>query len=325
MAVRDVSFPIALIGSLALHGVLLVVFARQFPTLSPKIEPKPTLWIDETNPPEVSETLGNQESDGKATDSSPGELPQLAKLNNQEQAMLSLDPTGSGRKSDAAKPLSERIDETKPIDTPAMEAAIGLTERSQFHEPYRPKRITPGTGDLRPGQEDVKELPTEETTEVSVKPNTDPTPSPKTEEHTQQEPSAETNPISPQVPSVASSEGTPIPQGKTESDSFSEEANVDVRVGKVIARTGRPHRITRPREGLSGMIDAFSSPGMTLTLRLRLSPTGDVTDVSIVRSSGSNSIDQPWKVAAYSWWFEPKKDGTGHSIEDIVQLTLRFM
>lgn len=324
---RDVSFPIALIGSLALHGVLLVVFARQFPAPAPRIEPKPTLWVDQTDPPEVTEALGNQDSEGKATDFSPGDLPHLAKLSNQEQALLSLDPSGTGRRSDAAKPLSQRIDETNPIDTPP-DAPIGLSERTQPHEPYRPHPQVASTGELQPEKEDAKEPPTETLTEVATQSSEQ-----KVEERTQQppeppQPVRETNPTPPspmQQASVASTDGVPIPQGKTESDSFSDEASVDVRPGKVIARTGRPHRITRPREGLSGLIDALASPGMTLTLRLRLSPTGDVIDVSVVRSSGSNSIDQPWKVAAYSWWFEPKKEGNGRPIEDTVQLTLRFM
>jgi outer membrane biosynthesis protein TonB len=49
-----------------------------------------------------------------------------------------------------------------------------------------------------------------------------------------------------------------------------------------------------------------------------------VTTVSVGKSSGSNDIDQPTRVAIYDWWFEPKLDRTGKAVPDRVQFTINW-
>jgi TonB family protein len=61
-----------------------------------------------------------------------------------------------------------------------------------------------------------------------------------------------------------------------------------------------------------------------VVLELQLDETGQVISAVVVKSSGSNSIDQPCRLAAYSWWFEPAKDANGKPIKDVIMFTVKF-
>jgi outer membrane biosynthesis protein TonB len=339
---RDVTFPLALLGSLTLHGVLLVVFAREFP--SPpvaKLDPAPAPWPERPEPPEVPEppeatdSLGVSKSDGRATDSSPGEAPQLARLGDQEQALLSLDPAGTQKTSDpqtppsaqpgtggafgnaGAKPLVDRIQEMlRPLEP--KEVVIGLPNPTQPPEPYQPRRRpVAGAGDIEPAREPETERAAEQTIAVA-------TPAPEPPAEAPAQPVDRTNPAPSGAPGAAESAGDPRPQAETESHAFSDEFNADFRRGKVVARDGRPHRIKAPPMGLSARYDAVGLTSATLVLKLRLDAQGNVVDVAILHSTGSSSIDQPWKVAAYTWWFEPKKAADENVAGETFPFTLRF-
>jgi TonB family protein len=60
-------------------------------------------------------------------------------------------------------------------------------------------------------------------------------------------------------------------------------------------------------------------------LKLRIDETGKVYSATIFRSSGSNNIDEPVKLAAYSWWFEPAKDQNGKPTKDVILFTVGFL
>ena len=62
----------------------------------------------------------------------------------------------------------------------------------------------------------------------------------------------------------------------------------------------------------------------SVVLELQLDETGQVISATVIKSSGSNSIDEPCKLAAYSWWFEPAKDATGKPIKDVIKFTIKF-
>jgi TonB family protein len=66
-------------------------------------------------------------------------------------------------------------------------------------------------------------------------------------------------------------------------------------------------------------------PPVVVVLRLYLKPDGNVEKVEIVKSSGSINIDQPTRIAAYKWWFEPAKDSLGRPRGDVIEFTCRFV
>ncbi|MBV8780462.1 MAG: energy transducer TonB, partial [Phycisphaerae bacterium] len=84
------------------------------------------------------------------------------------------------------------------------------------------------------------------------------------------------------------------------------------------------HRITRPQLPWDTQYDFFGMTRSTLVLDLQLDEQGNVSLVTILRSSGSPSVDQPCRLAAYQWWFEPAKDPTGHPTRDEIQFTIKF-
>jgi TonB family protein len=71
------------------------------------------------------------------------------------------------------------------------------------------------------------------------------------------------------------------------------------------------------------MIDAALG-ARSVTLKVHISDQGNVTAASIVKTSGSNDLDQPTLVAIYDWWFEPLKDKNGRPVPDVIYFTITF-
>lgn len=117
----------------------------------------------------------------------------------------------------------------------------------------------------------------------------------------------------------------PAPQGSTESDPISTVGSVEFRGGSTEVRLGRKYRLTRPRLSLAAQVDLITLPSPVVVLKLKIDPTGKVTSAEIYRSSGSNEIDQPCKLAAYDWWFEPARDRDGKAVEDVILFAIRFI
>jgi protein TonB len=106
----------------------------------------------------------------------------------------------------------------------------------------------------------------------------------------------------------------------SDTDSFAMVAqsnNVRFHDGKMEARQGRKVKTTRPNYGLAAMTDAQSMPDVTVVLGVTVDAAGNVSDVTILHSSGSENIDLPTKAAVYNWWFEPKKDKDGRGLPDL--------
>ena len=134
-------------------------------------------------------------------------------------------------------------------------------------------------------------------------------------------------PDSPPLPSAPSSGGTgadPAPQSDSEVDAFSVLGSAQFRGGRVTVRSGRQVKTRRPKIGLAGMVDLAQRTAAEVVLKVAVDSSGKVTDVNVLRSSGSNEIDQPCRVAMYDWWFEPKKNATGHAVPDVFQFTISF-
>ena len=62
----------------------------------------------------------------------------------------------------------------------------------------------------------------------------------------------------------------------------------------------------------------------SVTFKLNISAEGNVTAVTVHKSSGSNEIDLPCLEAMYDWWIEPLKDKTGKPIPDTILFTIDF-
>ena len=98
----------------------------------------------------------------------------------------------------------------------------------------------------------------------------------------------------------------------------------EYRDGRLTVRAGRKVRSRRPRIGLAGQVDLYQRNITQVTLRVAIDATGKVTGVEVVRSSGSNEVDQPCLVSMYDWWFEPKKDAAGNPVADRFDFTIGF-
>lgn len=117
----------------------------------------------------------------------------------------------------------------------------------------------------------------------------------------------------------------PAPQGDSESDPISTVGSAEFRRGSTDVQLGRKHKITRPHLTLAGEADLLTLRSPMVVLKINIDQTGKVTSVSIFRSSGSNEVDQPCKVAAYNWWFEPAKDKDGKAVKDVILFAIRFI
>jgi len=116
----------------------------------------------------------------------------------------------------------------------------------------------------------------------------------------------------------------PAPKAESEIDPISKVDSLNLRRGSTVARSGRKHRVTRPQLDLAAKADLFSLRAGSLVLGLRIDQTGNVSHVKILRSSGSEALDQTCKVAAYNWWFEPLTDKTGRRIADEFPFVIVF-
>jgi TonB family protein len=125
-------------------------------------------------------------------------------------------------------------------------------------------------------------------------------------------------------PGAAATTGDPAPHSDTDSDAFTKTGSVVFHNGKVDARFGRKVRITRPELLLAGEWDTLGIADPTVVLRISVDVTGNVTNVAVIQSSGTNDIDLPTQKAAFNWWFEPRKDGRGKPVPDVVLFTVRY-
>jgi TonB family protein len=125
-------------------------------------------------------------------------------------------------------------------------------------------------------------------------------------------------------PTAASPYAAPL--GVSDSDPYSKIPTVDMRYGKVEARLGRKIiRTVRPQLGLAGEIDVATSISPVVTLAAKIDEEGRVTDVSVVRSSGSENIDTPCERAVEQWIFQPTVDPkTGKGVPDMIIFSLIF-
>lgn len=116
----------------------------------------------------------------------------------------------------------------------------------------------------------------------------------------------------------------PARMSDSESDPFSRIGSATFRDGGLSVRFGRKVKTRKPRLLLAAAVDLISLRRAKVVLQIDIDATGKVTGVEITKSSGSNEIDQPTRVAVYDWWFEPKKNAEGLPVSDQVQFTISW-
>jgi hypothetical protein len=119
--------------------------------------------------------------------------------------------------------------------------------------------------------------------------------------------------------------GNPVPTSDFESYPVTHVASRFV-AGRIEARSGRKMRTRElPRLGVAAYADLEGMDNPCVVMMLRIDTTGNVTDVRIEHSSGSDDIDLPCQKAAYTWWFEPLKDPkTGEIKPEMIEFTIYF-
>ena len=254
-------------------------------------------------PPESEFTIGEERAKGYASHRVEGNREAVAPEAPVDQAALSLDPVGPDR-------IVERPGKIVGDDVPAVLAPKTSPSLAQLPESFR-ARVPQRVEELR------ERFSTPEVTAPALSEL-----APAAQE-TLAVPPASAVPA-PAVVSVPGGQADPAPMSDSESDPFSVLGRADYRDGRLSVRAGRKVKSRRPRIGLAGQVDLYQRKGAQVTLRVATDATGKVTAVDVVRSSGSNEIDQPCRVAMYDWWFEPKKDAAGSAVPDKFDFTIAF-
>lgn len=308
--------------------------------------------------------MGDDQGTGIGSNTSPGPEPMLAREADEDQALLSRNPQGMGRvdlpPSPQRGPLGDGKGGQRTINPEkAINAIAGTTppppeakstpptpiavHPAPAHEAPAPARVQVAIALPNPsaltGQSDPEIKP--ETVDQparpapEVKPQTNNEATKAVQQLTAQEQAKQA--VAFAKPQAADgdgkrrgappSAGNPLPQSESDSDPFSRiSGNITVpRVGRLDPRLGRKVKTTRPQVNIAGEIDLFALNNPTVVLEVHVAPTGKVTDVKIAHSSGSNSIDEPTRVAVYDWWFEPAKDKNGKPISDVTFFTVEFL
>lgn len=297
---RDFSLTTALCVSLACHALLLFRAAELYSAYTmahlflPGFEqqpPEPAQVLVALPPMDPWKRLGDSTGKGTAIAETPGAEPQIAPKANQDQPFLSLDAAGPG---DIGDDPSESL-------MPKGNAAALAPELPEFQQPPGPQ--TPFGFAVPQGEFNLPIAPKTQLNE----------------------------PGGPQLQSAdagtpgSDSAADPAPAGRMESDPTSIAGGVEFRQGATSVRLGRQAKITRPRISLSGRAEQFMGAGRVIVLKLSTDTDGNVTRAEVFRSSGSPGVDQPCKLAAYNWWFEPPKNPQGKPIEDVFLFTIRFI
>lgn len=124
--------------------------------------------------------------------------------------------------------------------------------------------------------------------------------------------------------------GVPVPAADSaantglESDPFAKIPGVEFRNGKVDARNGRQVKPIRPRLTEAGKRDLVALAFPTILLKVKIDNTGHVTDVQVLRGSGSEAIDMPVYRSLWGWWFEPPTDKNGRPLADVQLVAIHW-
>jgi TonB family protein len=350
---RDPTILFALLVALGAHLALLGVGVRAarrdlgWWLKAPAQAPPPAVVTPVPSDP--MQQLGDHNTNGASINNSPGERPLESMYADarQEQAAMQQDPAGfGGRGSNQPVQQTQRGDQgdnsVRATNTGAQSSAAVFGSRESSLADSSPKVVaqaptktktnsqTTGTGSdvdpLSSGPQSVANLP------KSISPAQPPTvqnnQSSDSQSQAQQNGASSTSGggAGGRAGAPEAGAGIPLPSSDFESFPVTKIASRFV-AGEVVARTGRKHKIRDlSRElGLAGFADLQTMENAYLVLLLTIDPSGNVIDVKIKHSSGSDNVDLPCQRAAYSWWFEPLKDPkTGEARVEQMEFTIYF-
>ncbi len=291
MTPRDVSLTTALCLSLLAHGGLAYITfegARlQMATIRLPGFQRERGDVIEADPPDTAR-LGGASNDGFSPNSSPGQETIRAREAPGDQALLSRDPQGHGRIGDMPSfSLVPRADEPAVDATPTAvvmnRSAPVLPVASDMPQPFGAGSSVAAVFLPRISRPDTTSAEQPSPTAKSNKPAAD-----------------------------------PAIMSPSESDAFSTLGGIEFRDGRMESRLGRAFKSVRPHLSLAAQIDLMGLADRRIVLKLRIDATGKVVAVDVVRSTGSDSIDQPVKLIMYQWWFEPQKGPAGQPMGETI-------
>jgi hypothetical protein len=328
---KDRSVTIALCVSMMVHAaILLVLTEREIRQLARLLYHPPTdvRWYllgharavapaDKKIAETFDELFGEHGGIGKASSSSPGELPMLARQAEEEQASLTPNP---GPPADAA----ERLRRADAADAAAARVAVASPAVVQM--PFGPplERESPfGTPTVR-----ATALPTTRPVMMATTaPATRPVQLASTADvmapHVAESANAPAAP-SPALASAHAATGEPGHKSESEVDPFSTSPSFTYRNGKVEARDGRKVKTVRPRLTDAGWQDLLKMDDPKVSFVVHIDESGKVTDVDYLHRSGFDTVDVPTFRCLYEWEFEPSRDRAGHPKRDSVIITLAW-
>lgn len=341
---------VALGAHLALIGVGVKVARRDLGwwLQSPPTIANPTPPV--VQPSDPMQQLGDHNTNGTSINSAPGEQPMESAVADarQEQAAVQRDPAGFGGKG-----ANQQLDQTlrgdngdnsqRANNTGAQSAASVFGSRESSVADLSPKLSTPvpsktpPAGNSRGNETAVDPL---SSGPLAYKPQNKTSSGKESDANPAQASQSANQQTGSQASGVASATGggaggtagaadpgagNPVPTSDFESFPVTHVASRFV-AGKIEARTGRKMRTRElPHLGLAAEADLQNMDRPFVVLMLKIDTTGNVTDVRIVHSSGSDNVDLPCQRAAYTWWFEPLKDPrTGMSRPEEMEFTIYF-
>jgi TonB family protein len=281
---------LGLCASLLVHGAIvsfgLDAYERQLKgrIYQPGFGTVPIVTVAVPLPSEFEFILGDASGTGGAIEATDWPEPQQAVQASQDQPLASLDPAGQN----GAQPPAVAVAPPSAPNEPATEpraALFGVAPETVETVPRAPASVR------------RKRSPAEETArQVAVASLQEPSPAP----------------------------GDPGPATETEIDPFSRTASAEFHFGRTDVQFGRRSKLRRPDILLAGQMDLIGAAIPRVTLGIRTDATGKVIDAQVLRSSGSKNIDQPVRLAAYDWWFEPPLGPDGKPIPDSFAFTVTF-
>jgi hypothetical protein len=200
---------------------------------------------------------------------------------------------------------------TRPRATPPMEALAALAEVRPFRPPAQATPI-----DRSIIGQSAKSAPKEIKSETPADTADKPVELARAEEAIIAPPQVDRRP---EVPSEQSQPQPPagMPGAPTDRDSdlVADEFALTYERGRVNASKGREFKFARPRENLAALVEATTLPRpLQLNLKIEIDDQGNVKRVTVVRSTGSSSLDRILELAAYRSWFQPRTDASGRTL-----------
>lgn len=297
MRPRDLSLTTALCASLVAHAVLALATlegaARQSSLIRLPGHPREARELITVDAPRAAR-LGGLTDLGSAPNASPGDEELRAKAAPGDQALLSRDPRGPGHIGDLP---SESL--MRPTDGPTVDAAPAVGAREPA--PVLPIAIeAPQPLGAGPGALAAMALPRPRRPHIAAALET------------------------PQPPRSSKPAADPAMQSDSESDAFSTLGGIEFRDGRIESRLGRAFKSVRPQLSLAARIELMSLAEKRIVLKIAIDATGKVKMVDVLRSTGSDLIDQPVKLVLYEWWFEPAKGPDGQAVAETLVLPISW-